>query len=423
MPLSTVRAVGNLPTVKSLDERLLHETEKIIEAGHLRPAYTIAIEEYSWQSEPDKERNNNFDEVWHNPADMIYTLARIYPRLPDALYPHDPSRTWKEKVKQYMQSEFDTYKPYKFDFIGSEGTPREKNDVPNSLQNVFARDYYIQLQPTTISWKGWSFHPFNFYACASYANIMGNATGVLGLLRSNNHIPQALPADTAWLNTHPHVINSYIAGYYGYLDLQNAAREQPDAQVQNWLDVALTLRVNQLTTNPQDVDTFEAGGFLWLVPELGDYLASHAQAEVAATIVGHENLVPYWMVAKAEEAPRIYGYNEGSLSDYYQYSSLFNAKAYALKRHREELEQYLDVPAVERGDLFYIQNLVATIESSFTNTPISGDLNNDNTVNIQDIIILINEIFTPSGVQGLDINSDGKVDILDVIALINIIFD
>jgi len=51
-----------------------------------------------------------------------------------------------------------------------------------------------------------------------------------------------------------------------------------------------------------------------------------------------------------------------------------------------------------------------------------GDTDGDGDVDIEDIIILINEIFTPSGVQGSDINSDGKVDILDVIALINIIF-
>ena len=51
-----------------------------------------------------------------------------------------------------------------------------------------------------------------------------------------------------------------------------------------------------------------------------------------------------------------------------------------------------------------------------------GDLNADNTVNIQDIIILINEIFTPSGVVGADINTDNIVNLLDVIALINIIF-
>jgi len=74
---------------------------------------------------------------------------------------------------------------------------------------------------------------------------------------------------------------------------------------------------------------------------------------------------------------------------------------------------------VKRADLGAAINYIEFTTPSST-TP--GDLNNDNTVNIQDIIILINEIFTPSGVGGSDINNDGKVDILDVIALINIIF-
>ncbi|PIR43921.1 hypothetical protein COV24_00130 [candidate division WWE3 bacterium CG10_big_fil_rev_8_21_14_0_10_32_10] len=57
-----------------------------------------------------------------------------------------------------------------------------------------------------------------------------------------------------------------------------------------------------------------------------------------------------------------------------------------------------------------------------TNNPVKGDLNNDSTVNITDIILLINEIFSPNGTQGSDINSDGKVDILDIILVINLIF-
>jgi len=35
----------------------------------------------------------------------------------------------------------------------------------------------------------------------------------------------------------------------------------------------------------------------------------------------------------------------------------------ALKARRQELEKYLDVSGVWRGDLFFIQNLVATIEA------------------------------------------------------------
>jgi len=64
---------------------------------------------------------------------------------------------------------------------------------------------------------------------------------------------------------------------------------------------------------------------------------------------------------------------------------------------------------------------VLYIAKQASSTP-AGDLNGDNTVNIQDIIILINEIFNPSGLQGSDITGDGKVDLLDVISLINIIF-
>lgn len=57
------------------------------------------------------------------------------------------------------------------------------------------------------------------------------------------------------------------------------------------------------------------------------------------------------------------GCPEGSLAQFFDYASLFATKAFALKESRQDLEQYLDVPGVWRGDLFYIQNLVATIEA------------------------------------------------------------
>jgi hypothetical protein len=42
---------------------------------------------------------------------------------------------------------------------------------------------------------------------------------------------------------------------------------------------------------------------------------------------------------------------------------MFQAKAWILKEPRDELVKYLDVPGFPRGDLFYIQNLVAAIEA------------------------------------------------------------
>ena len=54
---------------------------------------------------------------------------------------------------------------------------------------------------------------------------------------------------------------------------------------------------------------------------------------------------------------------------------------------------------------------------------IIGDLNYDNSVDILDVIILVNHILSPAAVvlDGADINGDGEVNILDVVALVNII--
>ena len=48
---------------------------------------------------------------------------------------------------------------------------------------------------------------------------------------------------------------------------------------------------------------------------------------------------------------------------YYDVNTMFQAKALILGETREALTEYLDVPAYDRGDLFYIQNLVAAIEA------------------------------------------------------------
>jgi len=52
-----------------------------------------------------------------------------------------------------------------------------------------------------------------------------------------------------------------------------------------------------------------------------------------------------------------------------------------------------------------------------------GDLNADDSVDVLDVIILVNHILSPATVEldGADINSDGEVNILDVVALVNII--
>ena len=62
------------------------------------------------------------------------------------------------------------------------------------------------------------------------------------------------------------------------------------------------------------------------------------------------------------------------------------------------------------------------------NSIISGDLNEDGMVNIQDLIILVNFVLntdTPSSEQFIvsDINEDGILNILDIISAVNIILN
>ena len=52
-----------------------------------------------------------------------------------------------------------------------------------------------------------------------------------------------------------------------------------------------------------------------------------------------------------------------------------------------------------------------------------GDLNNDLTVNIQDIVLMVNLILSNGYDSGADLNSDGLVNVLDVVGLVNLILE
>ena len=78
-------------------------------------------------------------------------------------------------------------------------------------------------------------------------------------------------------------------------------------------------------------------------------------------------------------------------------------------------------------------NIFQTISNAWASVGVgeallSGDVNNDDIINIQDIIIIIGFILgsmTPTENQLFigDINFDGIIDILDIVVIINIIFD
>jgi hypothetical protein len=178
------------------------------------------------------------------------------------------------------------------------------------------------------------------------------------------------PLSDTWYLEKPYFLNLYIAGYQGYLELQTLAGYPQDATVQGWHDHVLSLRVNNFskdlpTTNyyfPPILDYYStlavARNFMFLTPELAEYMSQHIKAQVQTAIDEYSYVAPYWFVSKFDNST-----GEGTFQTLYDYPALFQAKAYILKESYGKLVKYLDVPAFQRGDLFYIQNLVAAIQA------------------------------------------------------------
>jgi hypothetical protein len=101
-----------------------------------------------------------------------------------------------------------------------------------------------------------------------------------------------------------------------------------------------------------------ARNFIYLVPELGDYLNQNALAKVRAAVDEYHWIAPYWFVSRYDAVV-----DEGVVQPLYDVTMLL-ARAYALKEPFNELSKYLDAPGFARGDLLYIQNLIAVIESA-----------------------------------------------------------
>jgi len=239
-------------------------------------------------------------------------------------------------------------------------------DAALSLCLVYTKSADIASRKNHGPFAGWGKPPHNVYAMWKYAQAgLGNptkifeqASGVIGT-----------PPSDSYLQAFPHVHNAYIAGYVGYVELAKLTG-QPFASQEKELDRLLRLRarafrwdVQTNTGNAQSDQYFytliTAWNFMFLVPELADYLRQNAFSKVQDAIDRYTHMAPYWMVGHNEEVQ-----HENGITPLYQTHALFRAKAQILQASRDELAKVLDTPVVPAGDLFYLQNLIATLEIS-----------------------------------------------------------
>jgi len=297
------------------------------------------------------------EDYFSNPAETIYTLLKALPHVPESMQP---------ELRTYIQNEWEYAPPSQYTHSGWGGAGREAYELSPTPLEYYSNSRQDPLVVTNADWEGFWFNPFNFYASWLYAKEFGEAKVILDEIRDKLEF---LPPDS-YLADKPRLLNIYIAGYTGFLSLQDLAGEPRSTEIESCLEDAKQKLLTVLERPNHELPGIEFGGFLYLVPELGDFLHQNAGNQVKAWVDFHNNIgAPYWFVANMDELDRLGGSSifdrreEGGTSLYYAYSSLFLAKALALKEGREELEKYIDVPAVWRGDLYYIQNLIYTIES------------------------------------------------------------
>ena len=265
-------------------------------------------------------------------------------------------------MKTYLQSEYANYSPCVYTYNGWTGASREWTSLPPDVESAAGN---MQPNLSSPNYPGWSWPPQTFYALWKYAQIMGNAQSVFNSCKSL----LAAPPSPATLLEYPEAHNAWIAGYVGYIELAKLAGNTTEANnKQATLNSLLSSRASNLAqtiNNPWGPDEHNYGqtlsvarNFMYLTPELGDYLAAHAGSATTSAINLYTSLAPYWFVTKFEAS-----YAESIVQPLYDYAALFAAKALVQNASRGELAKYLDVPAFARGDLFYIQNLVLALQA------------------------------------------------------------
>lgn len=332
-----------------LRQKLAVEIQKILDAGHLRPGYrSVGL----FDPHTRDQVGDYLIDYWHYPSDTLYALILALPHLPADL---------QEEVQIYLRNEYAAYPPQLYTHIGwRDGAAREPFDLPAEVESDLSNH-----PPWISGWgfQGWTWPPHMFYALWKYAQVFGSAQEIFESSKTSLESP---PPDS-YLIDHPYVHNAYIAGYLGYLELEKLAGHPESPHIRAELDRLLNLRAatfskdTPFTGKDSDRTLSVARNFMYLVPELGAYLHNNVLGEVQEAVDEYNEVAPYWFVSNFESTR-----GEGVIQHLYDYYTLFQAKAFILKESREELVKYLDVPGVQVGDLFYIQNLVAAIEAPYS---------------------------------------------------------
>jgi len=375
---ASVTQTVQTPDATGLMVRLEKEVQKVVTAGLLKPGY--------YNDSHFTCAHNHMDNYFENPCDALVTLSRAYPYL---------SASLQQQVGVYLQNQYSLYfDPVMQYRIGwKDGVQRDAIDLPPEIISDFENlpAEYRDGYEGRWSWYFGNYiniNPITFYAMWKYAaNVApSNTQRIYQAARDKITTPYAggthvsPTATDGYLIDHPYECNAYIAGYIGFLRLQELAGKQTEdiqvcTEIADELRRLVVLRANNFSKDSPYTnygDGYEmtmmnlSRNFLFIVPELREELQklnllTAFVSNSREALLEYNNVGPYWFVSRFNAATA-----ESGFQNLYDYPALFSAKAWILQDSREELYKYLDVPAFPRGDYFYIQNLIAIVEVSLS---------------------------------------------------------
>lgn len=353
-----------------LAQRLEEEVRRIVDAnGHLKPMFI----ERGWssvQSWPPDSANpqdgqtmitHNSSMVtgltyWYDPGELVYTLSSVYPYLSSGM---------QARLKTYLRAEIGRYSP--LENLPFDGMSWMHNGVDRT-------GYTIPFKDKLNNWPPPATPVQTLYGIWAYAEYL-NEWDYVGANWSR--------IDSIW-DSRKNSINTYarIAGAIGYYRIAQRLGRTAEANEaveigNNALNAGLTFsafksRSDQMFPDMElnTVTVLGARGqvFFGLVPEVGRFLNERVRSAIDAEIAARTGAggAPLWYVSKVGhqgiEPFTEHGFHGPELA-----WGLFLARAYGQRADQATLRTWLDRPW-GLGDLFYLQKLLATIQSGTGNT-------------------------------------------------------
>ncbi len=289
--------------------------------------------------------NGHGSVYWHDPGELLYSLALAYPYLDLAQ---------QGAVREYVEGEIARYPPLEnLPYEGAwlrQGTPREPYAVPfrdalnpwpppaTHISALYALWLWSQ---NTNDWsyaeQRWSNASALFNARRGSMLYYGDIAGGIGYSR--------------------------LAAHLGDREAAEAGSQAAVAAMQAGLDFeAFRRRAESAYLDPRDVASgWSAPVFYGLTPEVGWYLREKTGGSALAYLASkeHGNGARWWYLTKGGAHAEL---GESSYLAPSTAWSHFLAHAYIGRVSQDQLRRWLDRPWA-RGDLYSIQKLVATIQA------------------------------------------------------------